>query len=103
MTNRTSQIVLAAALSVAKLMMDSKKESHPSGVFLAGRCRRAFSSANKSGPISGATIQRGKWKDVSGKAMPITVPPAGTAIREMSRTIEESEGHLLEFAASFVT
>jgi hypothetical protein len=35
--------------------------------------------------------------------MPITVPPAGTAIREMSRTIEESEGHLLEFAASFVT
>jgi hypothetical protein len=34
--------------------------------------------------------------------MLITVPPAGTAIREMSRTIEESEGHLLEFAASFV-
>jgi hypothetical protein len=57
---------------------------------------------NKSGPISGATIQRGKWKDVSGKALH-AVPPAGTAIRELSRTIEESEGHLPEVAASFVT
>ena len=30
-------------------------------------------------------------------------PPAGTAIRELSRIVEESEGHVLEVAASFVT
>ena len=38
---------------------------------------------------------------MSGKAVKDAVPPAGTAIREMSWK-EESEGHLLEFAASFV-
>ena len=39
---------------------------------------------------------------MSGKAM-YAVPPVETAIREMSRTVEESEGHVSEFAASFVT
>jgi hypothetical protein len=30
---------------------------------------------------------------MSGKAMPGAVLPARTAVREMSRTMEESEGH----------
>ena len=53
----------------------------------------------------GATVQRGKefWKVMSGKAMHGAVPPARTAIREMSRTMGESEGHFsLSVAASFV-
>jgi len=33
---------------------------------------------------------------MSGKAMQEAVPPARTAIREMSRKVEESEGHFLE-------
>src|SRR6266851_2563182 len=43
----------------------------------------------------GATIQRGKefWKVMSGKAMHGAVLPARTAVREMSRAMEESEGH----------
>jgi hypothetical protein len=51
--------------------------------------------ANKSGPVWGATIQRGKefWKVMSGKVMHGAVLPARTAVREMSRTMEESEGH----------
>jgi hypothetical protein len=38
---------------------------------------------------------------MSGKAMQSTVPPAGTA-RVVTRRIEESEGHVAEFAASLL-
>jgi hypothetical protein len=85
-------------LSSCDLLQTSspKSQSHVFG-------RRVVTSVrytNKSGPIAGATIQRGK-EVMSGKAM-YAVPPVETAIREMSRTVEESEGHVSEFAASFV-
>jgi hypothetical protein len=38
---------------------------------------------------------------MSGKAMQVTVPPVGTALREMLNR-ESSEGHLLGFAASLL-
>jgi hypothetical protein len=38
---------------------------------------------------------------MSGKAIHETVPPAGTAIWEMSKALEESEGHTF-CAASFI-
>jgi hypothetical protein len=40
----------------------------------------------------GHSLKR-QWKVMSGKAMQETVPPAGTAIWEMSKAMEESEAH----------
>jgi hypothetical protein len=39
---------------------------------------------------------------MSGKAMQNSVPPAGT-VRVVMRRIEESEGHVAEFAASLLS
>ena len=39
---------------------------------------------------------------MSGKAMQNAAPPVETAFREVTRRIEESEGHVAEFAASLV-
>ena len=57
----------------------------------------------KNGPIAGATFQEATiWWAMSGKAM----QPAGlkirTAFRELTRSIV-SEGHVAEFAASFLS
>src|SRR5271165_636436 len=49
--------------------------------------------SKKSGPIAGATFsKRARWWAMSGKAMQVAVPPAGTVLREML-TRESSEGH----------
>ncbi len=39
---------------------------------------------------------------MSGKAMQSSIPPGGT-VRVVSRRIEESEGHVAEFAAPLVS
>jgi hypothetical protein len=49
------------------------------------------------GHIQEATV----WWAMSGKALNVAVPSAGTAIRDMVRRIEESVGHE-EFAASLL-
>jgi hypothetical protein len=54
----------------------------------------------KSGPISGAAIQRGEMVGVSGKAMEVAIP-RGTALREMFKR-SDSEGHCFEVAASLL-
>ena len=56
----------------------------------------------KNGPISGASFKEAKVVGDLGKAMQVTVPPAGSALRELMRRIEESEGHVAEFAASLL-
>jgi hypothetical protein len=40
---------------------------------------------------------------MSGKAMQVAAPPAGTALRDVTRRIEEREGHVAEYAASLLT
>jgi hypothetical protein len=49
-------------------------------------------SGQKSGPIAGATFQRGKSGRVSGKAKEVAVSPGEAALREMV-TGKDSEGH----------
>jgi len=58
------------------------------------RFGREDSEAKKSGPIAGATFQRGQGGGLSGKAMEAAVPQGGTVLREMLNR-ESSEGHCL--------
>jgi hypothetical protein len=55
----------------------------------------------KSGPIAGATFQRGQGGGLSGKAMEAADPQGGTVLREMLNR-ESSEGHCFGFAASLL-
>jgi hypothetical protein len=61
-----------------------------------------FLHEQKSGPIAGATFQRGQVWWVLGKAMEVAVSQGEVALRELV-TGNESEGHFFGFAASFVT
>jgi hypothetical protein len=63
---------------------------------------RSCSLSKKMAPSLGPRFKRLRiWWVMSGKAMQSTVPPAGTA-RVVTRRIEESEGHVAEFAASLL-
>jgi len=59
------------------------------------------STAKKAAPFLGPRFKEVKVVGVSGKAMQVTVPPVGTALREMLNR-ELSEGHCCGFAASLV-
>jgi hypothetical protein len=69
-----------------------------SGLRISGVAR----PPKKMAPSLGPRFKRLRiWWAMSGKAMQSTVPPAGTA-RVVTRRIEESEGHVAEFAASLL-
>jgi hypothetical protein len=68
---------------------------------LEGLLECAKQSAQKSGPIAGATFQRGQVWKVLGKAIEVAVSPGEAALREMV-TGKDSEGHFFGFAASLV-
>jgi hypothetical protein len=59
------------------------------------------STEKKAAPFLGPRFKEVKVVGVSGKAMQVTVPPVGTALREMLNR-ELSEGHCCGFAASLV-
>jgi hypothetical protein len=52
----------------------------------------AWRPAKKMAPFLGPSFEEANLVGVSGKAMQVTVPPAGTALREKFGR-EESEGH----------
>jgi hypothetical protein len=56
--------------------------------------------AKKSGPIAGATFQRGQGGGLSGKAMEAAVPHGGAVLREKLNR-ESSEGHCCGFYGLF--
>ena len=49
----------------------------------------------KAAPLLGPDSKEARWKVKSGKVMQGAVPPIGTSIRELSRTVEERDSHFL--------
>jgi hypothetical protein len=59
-----------------------------------------FKSCPKKRPHFWGHVSRGQfWKAMSGKAMQVTAPPSGAALREI--LTRECEGHCFGFAASY--